>query len=100
MGRLRILVLAPDADPDGICGPLIAYSQAQALAQLHDVTIAVRSARGGALRRKLGSIRAVEAIRLPRLERMFSWSICRIFKNNYNNQLLQAFAYPFAVAFE
>src|ERR1035441_2171927 len=100
MDRLRILLLAPDSDLDGICGPLIAYSQAQALAQLHDVTIVVRSSREEALRRKLGSIHSVEMVRLPRLERILTWSIRRIFKNNYNNQLLQAFVYPFSVALE
>jgi len=35
MSRLRILVLAPDASPESICGPLIGYCQAQALAQHH-----------------------------------------------------------------
>jgi glycosyltransferase involved in cell wall biosynthesis len=100
MNRLRILVLAPDADPEGICGPLIGYSQAQALARLHDVTLAVRSLHEDAVRRRLGSLRSVKAISLPWLERSYVWSIRRIFKNNYNNQLLQAFSYPFSVAFE
>jgi glycosyltransferase involved in cell wall biosynthesis len=100
MERLRILLLAPDAHPEYICGSLIGYSEAQALARLHDVTIVVRFSHEEALRRRQGSIHSVEAISLPRLERIFAWSIRRIFKNNYNNQLLQAFAYPFSVVLE
>lgn len=100
MSRLRILLLAPDANPESICGPLIAYSQAQALAQLHDVTIAVRSSSEEALRRKQGRLHRVEVIRLPRLERIYAWSLRWIFKYNYNNQYLQAFRYPFSIASE
>lgn len=100
MDRLRILVLAPDANPDSVCGPLIGYSQAQALARLHDVTLVIRSSHEEVIRRRLGALHSVEVIRMPWLERSYSWSIRRIFKNNYNNQVLQAFAYPFSVAFE
>jgi len=35
---LRILLLAPDSNPDGTHGSLIGYSHAEALAQLHAVT--------------------------------------------------------------
>lgn len=98
--RLRVLLLAPDAQPDGVCGPLIGYSQAQALGHLHEVTIVVRPSREEALRRKQGTIHSVEAIRMPCLDRIFVWSTRRIFKDNYNNQVLQAFAYPFSVASE
>lgn len=103
MSRLRILVLAPDASPESICGPLIGYSQAQALARLHDVTIVVRSYREGVLRRKQGLLHSVEVVRLPRLERLFAWSMSRIFKNDYftHAQTLTAFfRYPFSIAFE
>jgi glycosyltransferase involved in cell wall biosynthesis len=100
MSRLRILLLAPDASPEGICGTLIAYSQAIALARLHDVTIVVRSSREEALRRRQGPLHSVEVIRLPRVERIYAWSLRWIFKYNYNSHYLQAFAYPFSIAFE
>src|SRR5664279_4292479 len=103
MSRLRILLLAPDANPEGVCGSLIGYSEAQALAQLHDVTIVVRSSNEEALRRKQGSIRSVEVVRLPRLDRIFEWAVECIFKNNYmtHSQSLTAFLrYPLSIAFE
>jgi len=43
MSRLRILVLGPDCDPERISMPYVTYSHAAALAQLHDVTLVVRS---------------------------------------------------------
>jgi glycosyltransferase involved in cell wall biosynthesis len=100
MDRLRILVLAPDANPNHVCGPLIGYSQAQALAQLHDVTLAIRSSNEEVIRRRQGALHSVEVIGMSWLERTYTWCIRRIFKSNFNNQLLQAFAYPFSVAFE
>ena len=39
---LRILLLAPGSDPDGITGPLIGYSHGEALARLHAVTLVIR----------------------------------------------------------
>jgi glycosyltransferase involved in cell wall biosynthesis len=100
MKRLRILVLAPDCNPDSICGPLISHSQAEALARLHDVTLVIRSPYEDAVRRRQVAFHAVETVKLPRLERIYDWTLRRIFKNNYNNQMLTAFGYPFAVAFE
>lgn len=100
MARLRVLVLAQDANPDSICGPLIAYSQAQALARLHDVTLVIGGSNEEAVRRRQGALRAVEVIRLPWIEAIFGWSVERIFKNNYHNQLLQVFIRPFSVLFE
>jgi glycosyltransferase involved in cell wall biosynthesis len=103
MDRLRILLLAPDANPEVICASLIGYSQAQALAQLHDVTIVVRSHGEEALRRKQGSIRSIEVVRLPRFERILAWIVRCIFKNDHmaHSQSLTAFIYyPFSVAFE
>lgn len=99
MSRLRILVLAPDCNPDSICGPLISYSQAEALARLHDVSLAIRSPYEEAVRRRQAPF-AIEVIKLPRLERIYSWALRRIFKNNFHNQVLTAFGYPFALAFE
>jgi glycosyltransferase involved in cell wall biosynthesis len=100
MGRLHILVLAQGANPDSICGPLIAYSQAQALARLHDVTLIIGVSSEEAVLRKQGALRGVEVIKMPWLDRIYHWSADRIFKNNYNNQLLQVFVRPFSVLFE
>ena len=36
MSRLRILVLGPDCNPEQVSIPLVTYSHAAALAQLHD----------------------------------------------------------------
>jgi glycosyltransferase involved in cell wall biosynthesis len=101
--RLRILVLAPDASPESITGPLIGYSQAQALARLHDVTIVVRSHREEVLRRRPGLLRGIEVVKLERLDRVFNWIVRRVFKNDFmtHAQTLTAFfRYPFCIAFE
>ena len=100
MNRLRILVLAPDCNPDSICGPLISYSQAEALGRLHDVTLAIRSPYEESVRQRQAPFKAIEVINLPWLERIYAWSLRYIFHNNYNNQALTAFGYPFAIAFE
>ncbi|MGO9272854.1 MAG: hypothetical protein ACLQOO_21895, partial [Terriglobia bacterium] len=100
MSRLRILVLAPDANPEGTCGPLLSFSQAGALAQLHDVTIVIRSSGEEAVRRRQGLLHSIEVVRLPRLEGIYAWSMRWIFKNDFTSRALTAFAYPFSVAFE
>jgi glycosyltransferase involved in cell wall biosynthesis len=100
MNRLRILVFAPDANPDGITGALIGYSQAQALAKLHDVTLVIRASCADAVRRRQGSIRSLEVIRLAWLERLYAWIAHRIFKDNYYDQVLQALFYPQSVVLE
>ena len=100
MSRLRILVLAPDCNPDSICGSLISFSQAEALAQLHDVTLVIRSPYEEAVRRRQAAFHGIEVIRLPRLDRIYDWTLRHVFKNDYRNQALTAFGYPFAVAFE
>jgi glycosyltransferase involved in cell wall biosynthesis len=100
MSRLHILVLAPDANPESITGPLLSFRQAEALARLHDVTLVIRSTTEGAVRRAQGSIRAVEVVRMPLVERVYAWSFRRIFKSNYRSQALTAFGYPLSIAFE
>jgi glycosyltransferase involved in cell wall biosynthesis len=100
MSRLRILVLAPDCDPDSVCGPLISYSQCEALAQLHDITVAIRAPREAAVRRRQEPFRAVEVIRMPLLERLYSWILRRIFGGDYRSQALTALGYPLSLAFE
>ena len=100
MSRLRILVLAPESNPEGVCIPFVTYSHAAALAQLHDVTMVVESPSEGPVRRAGGSFRSIEVVRMPSLERIYAWSVRRIFKNNFDTQVLTAFGYPFSVAFE
>jgi glycosyltransferase involved in cell wall biosynthesis len=100
MTRLRILLLGPDCDPESVSVALVGYSHAAALAQIHDVTLAARSPVQDALRRANAPFHAIEVVRMPRLERLFAWTIRRVFKNNFDTQVLTAFLYPFSLAFE
>jgi len=97
---LRILLLAPGSDPDGITGPLIGYSHGEALARLHAVTLVIRRQNEEALRRRQTPFRAIEAVNLPWLDRIYAWCFRRIFRNNYRSQVLTAFNYLFCLAFE
>jgi glycosyltransferase involved in cell wall biosynthesis len=100
LSRLRILVLAPDANPESISVNLVCYRHAEALAQLHEVTLVGRSCYEEALRRKQSPFHAIEAISMPWLDRGFAWMVRRIFKNNFHSRALTAFSYPFSIAFE
>ena len=100
MSRLRILLLGPDCNPEKVSIPFVAFSHAAALAQLHDVTLVARETVEGALRRAKTPFSAIEVVRTPRLDRLFSWGFRKIFRSNFDSQLLTAFGYPFCVAFE
>ena len=100
MSRLRILVLAPGCNPEEVSMPYVTYSHAAALAQLHDVALVVGSPSEDPVRRAKAPFRTIEVVRMPLLERIFAWSLRRIFKYNYDTQVLTAFSYPFALAFE
>lgn len=100
MSRLRVLLLGPDCDPERVSIPFVTYSHAAALAELHDVTLVARTAAEDALRRAKASFRAIEVVRLPWLERIYAWSVRRIFRNNFTSQALTAFGYPLYLAFE
>ena len=100
MSRLRILLLAPGANPETISAFLVAYLHAEALAHLHDVTLVIQSTSEEAVRRARPPFRAVEVIRQPWLDRIFAWSLRWVFKYNYHTQVLTAFSYPFSIAFE
>ncbi len=100
MNRLRVLVLGPDCNPDEVSIPYVTYSHAAALAELHDVTLVARSSVENSLRRAKASFRAIEVVRMPLLDRIFAWVFHRIFKHNYDTQVLTAFRYPFSIAFE
>jgi len=97
---LRILVLAPGCNPDGITGPLIGYSHSEALARLHAVTLVIRRENEASVRRKQAPFRAIEVISNSWLDRIYAWSFRRIFKGNYRSQVLTAFNYMFCLVFE
>jgi glycosyltransferase involved in cell wall biosynthesis len=100
MQKLRILVLAPDCNPESVTTPQIAYAQADALARHHAVTLVVRAANEGPIRRAAGSFVGIHPIRLPGLDELFSWALRRVFKYDYGRQSLTAATYPLQVAFE
>lgn len=100
MSRLRILLLAPDANPESISLALEGYSHGEALAQLHAVTLVARACNEAALRRTQAPFHSIEPISMPWLDRIYAWSIRRIFKGNYHSRALTPFLYPFYLAFE
>jgi glycosyltransferase involved in cell wall biosynthesis len=100
MSRLRILVLAPDSNPEQASIPYVTYSHAAALAQLHDVTLVIRSPVEDPVRRANAPFRTIEVVRMPWLERIYAWGFRRIFRSNFASQAVTAFGYPFALAFE
>src|SRR5262249_23323930 len=97
---LRILLLAPDCNPESISTPLIGYAQAEALARLHKVTLVVRTGGESAVRRAQGPVYAIEAIRLRWVDEFYGWALRRIFKYDYGRQSLTAVSYPLYIAFE
>ena len=98
--RLRILLLAPGADPGSFSTSLVVYSHSEALARQHSVTLVVTEKTVAQIRRSRAPFHAVEAISLGWLDRFQAWVFRRIFKGSYVKQALTAFAYPFALAFE
>jgi glycosyltransferase involved in cell wall biosynthesis len=100
MSRLRVLVLGPDCNPEKVSIRFVTYNHAAALAQLHDVTLIIRESVEDAVRRAKAPFGALEVVRTPWLDRFFEWCVRRIFRFNYNNHLLTAFRYPFALVFE
>jgi len=42
VSRLRVLVLGPDCNPEGVSIPYVTYSHAAALTQNHDVSLVIR----------------------------------------------------------
>ena len=100
MNRLRILVFAPDANPEGVTGALIGYSQAQALARLHDVTLVICASCESAMRRRQGAVHSLEVIRLAWLESIYAWITHWVFRDNYYNYIRQALFFPFSVMHE
>jgi len=100
MSRLRVLLLAPDCKPETVSIAFVAYCHAAALAKIHDVALVVGSPSEDPVRRAKAPFRTIEVVRMPLLERIYAWCLRRIFKYNFDSQMLTAFGYPFAVAFE
>ena len=100
MTRLRVLVLAPDCNPQGISIPFVAYSHAAALAKLHDVTLVVGKPAENSVRRANAPFHNIEVVHMPLLEHIYAWSLKNIFKYNFDSQAMTAFGYPFSLAFE
>src|SRR5215472_11151649 len=100
MSRLRILLLAPNCDPTGISIPFVTYSHAAALAEIHDIALVIGSHVEDRVRSAVAEFRTIEVVRMPMLERIFDWSLRRIFRYNFTSKALTAFRYPFSVAFE
>ncbi|MFZ1975896.1 MAG: glycosyltransferase, partial [Candidatus Acidiferrales bacterium] len=100
VNRLRVLVLGPDCNPEQVSMPMVTFLHAAELSRLHDVTLAVRAPSEEPVRRANEPFRAIEVVRLPWLDRLYAWSLRRIFKYNFNNQALTATLYPLYLAFE
>jgi len=100
MSQLNILVLGQDCNPEQVSMPYVTYSHAAALAKLHEVTLVVRAPVEGAVRRAKAQFHSIEVVRMPLLERIYSWTLRKIFKYNYDTQVFTAFLYPFSLAFE
>jgi len=100
MKKLRVLVLAPECNPESITTPLIAFAHAEALGRLHAVTLVVRAANEAPIRKAGASFEAIHPVRLPGLDEFYSWAIRRIFKFDYGRQSLTVATFPLQVAFE
>jgi glycosyltransferase involved in cell wall biosynthesis len=100
MSRLRVLLLGPDCHPEKVSIPYVTYSHAAALADIHDVTIAVRSWVESAVRSANAPFQAIEVVRTPLFDRFENWFMRRVLKYNYDTQVKTAIGYPGAIAFE
>jgi glycosyltransferase involved in cell wall biosynthesis len=99
MSGLRILVLAPECNPEGLTNPSLGYHHAEALARHHEVTVVFYASNEEAVRRGGPSFH-IEPIRFPWLDAIYAWALRRIFKYDYGRQSLTAFSYPRHIFFE
>jgi len=100
MSALRILLLAPESNPESLTNPSVGYYHAEALARLHKVTLVVHASNEEAVRQGGGPFHAIEPIRLPWLNPLYDWALKWIFKYDYGRLSLTAFGYPRHVFFE
>jgi glycosyltransferase involved in cell wall biosynthesis len=80
--------------------PYVTFSHAAALAELHDITLVLTTSTEDHVRRAKVPFHGIEVVRMPWLERIYAWCLRHIFKYNFDTQILTAFGYPFALAFE
>src|SRR5271163_826076 len=100
MNRLRVLLLAPDADPTRVSIPYVTYCHAAALAELHEVSLVIGSPVEEPVRRANAPFHSIEVVRMPFLNRLFDWCFRTFLHNNFDTQWLTALMYPFSLAFE
>lgn len=100
MRKLRVLILAPDCNPESLSTPQIAHAQAEALARHHEVTLVVRAVHETQNRKAGKLFKEVHPVRLPGLDPLYAWALRRVFKFDYGRQSLTAASYPLQVAFE
>jgi len=98
--RLRVLVLGPGCDPENISISWVTYCHVVALAKLHDVTLVARETVEGSLRRANAPFKALEIVRMPRLNRIYEWGFRNFFGSRHDGQLLTAWFSPFHMVFE
>jgi glycosyltransferase involved in cell wall biosynthesis len=98
--ELRILVLAPESNPESVSNPAIGYYQAEALARIHEVTLALHAVNEAAVRRGGARFHAIEPVPVPIVDPVYDWSVRRIFKHDYGRMTLTALLYPRQVFFE
>ena len=94
MTALRILLLAPESNPESLTNPSIGYYQAEALARLHEVTLVIYASNEDAVRRGGAPFHRIEPVRVPLLDPLHDWALRRIFKYDYGRQSLTAASYP------
>jgi glycosyltransferase involved in cell wall biosynthesis len=100
MSALRILILAPESNPESVTNPAVGYYHSEALARRHQVTLVIHASNEEAVRRGGAPFHAIEPVRLPWLDPLHAWALRRIFKNDYGRQSLTAAMYPRQVFFE
>jgi len=100
IAKLTVLLLAPDCNPESVTTPQLAYAHAEALARHHSVTLVVRAANEGPIRKAGERFDGIHAVRLPGLDQLFRWAIRRVFRYDYGRPSLTAFTYPLQIAFE
>ena len=100
MSTLRILVLAPESNPESVTNPAVGYYHAEALARRHTVSLVIHSENEKAVRQGGGLFHSIEPVRLPWLDPLYAWALKRVFRYDYGRQSLTAAMYPRHVFFE
>jgi hypothetical protein len=97
MSALRILILAPESNPESVTNPAVGYYHAEALARHHAVTLVIHASKRGGMPGR-NPFHSIERFGCP--ARSFAWAVKRVFKYDYGRQSLTAAMYPRQVFFE